>query len=250
MKKLLTYAVVIGTIVWSLGLGVSVQAASAAYVPTAGDVIKVNAADRPAVYIVGSDLKTYVFSTRNTYGSYYYDFSLLKNISQADFDEMTMGGNITVRPGSLIKFDNSNNAYAVVPGNKLCKLATDADAKILYGNDYAARVLMIQVSFVSNYTVDPSGALTKDSKLPDGTLIQYAGSPKTIYYIENGQKKLVSDEAFIANSLGTAIIVENVPTTMIYENGASITGKNAALSSVRLTNSSVTAPITEIIKNF
>ena len=143
MKKLLTYAVVIATIVWSMGMGALIPAASAAYAPVANDIVKVTGVNRPAVYIIGSDLKPYVFSTRNTYGAWFDNFSALKYISQAEFDALTLGGNVTLKPGSLLKFDNGDNIYAVVPGNKLCKLPADADAKTLYGANYASRALLI-----------------------------------------------------------------------------------------------------------
>jgi hypothetical protein len=89
--------------------------------------------------------------------------------------------------------------------------------------------------------------LNKDSKLPDGTLFNYVGST-TVYYVQNGQKKLVSNNAFVANSLGTAMIVDNVPTTMSFEDGVSIIGVDAVLGTIKLTNSSVTAPFTQSSK--
>ena len=244
MKKLLTYAVVISTIVWSMGLGALIPAASAAYAPVANDIVKVSnsSTGSSAVYIIKPDLKPYVFSTRNTYGSWLDDFSTLKYITQAEFDAMTLGGNVTVRTGNLIKFDNGASVYAVVPGNKLCKLPTaDADAKALYGANYAARVLLVQVSFVGNYTVDAACAMTASSKLPDGTLIKYVSS-SDIYYIENGLKRLVTNEAFLANGFKTANIVTDVATSMVYDAGTSITGKEAGLTTVTVTGA--TAPVT------
>lgn len=238
MKKLLTYAVVISTIVWSMGLGALIPAASAAYSPVANDVVKVTGANRPAVYIVGSDLKPYVFSTRNTFGSWFDNFNALKYITQTEFDAMTLGGNVTLKPGTLMKFDNGDNVYAVVPGNKLCKLSSDAAAKALYGINYAARVQLIQVAFVGNYTVDAACALDASSKLPNGTLIQYAGS-SDIYYIDNGVKRLVTNEAFLANGFKTANVVTNVPTTMTFDAGSSITGKEAGLTTVTLTGAPI-----------
>lgn len=241
MKKLLTYAVVIATIVWSMGLGALIPAASAAYTPVANDIVKVSnsSTGSSAVYIIKPDLKPYVFSTRNTYGSWFDNFNTLKYITQAEFDAMTLGGNVTVRPGNLIKFDNGASVYAVVPGNKLCKLPTaDADAKALYGANYAARVLLIQVSFVGNYTVDAACAMTATSKLPDGTLIQYVSS-SDIYYIENGLKRLVTNEAFLANGFKTANIVTGVATTVTYDTGTSITGLEAGLTTVTVTGAAV-----------
>lgn len=237
MKKLIAFSVAIATIVWSLGLGALIPAASAAYTPTAGDIIKVSAANRPGVYIVGADMKTYVFSTRSTYASWLDDFSSLKNITQTEFDALNLGGNVTVKPGSLIRFDNSDNVYVAVPGNKLCKLPTTvADAKALYGVDYEGRVLLIQVSFVGNYTVDPACALNRDSKLPDGSLIQYAGSSDT-YYLENGIKRLVNSEPFTANGFKRNNVIKNVAISMAYENGNPITGAELNISGVTMTNS-------------
>ena len=247
MKKLLAFSIAIATIVWSLGLGALIPAASAAYAPAAGDIIKVNAANRPGVYVVGADLKTYVFSTRSTYASWLDDFSSLKNISQFDFDNMTMGGNVTVKPGSLIKFDNSDNVYVAVPGNKLCKLPTAVkDAKALYGDNYESRVLLMQVSFVGNYTVDPACALNKDSKLPDGSLIQYAGSAAT-YYIENGLKRLVYSDQMILNGFKYSNIIYNVPASQTYPTGSAVVSKEAGLADFYLTNGS-RAPYVDFAK--
>jgi hypothetical protein len=246
MKKSLVGIVAIATIVWSLGLGALIPAVSAAYVPTAGDIIKINAANRSAVYVVGSDLKPYVFSTRSTYASWLDDFSALKNVTQADFDNMTMGGNVTVKPGSLIKFDNSDNVYVAVPGNKLCKLPTAAtDAKALYGDSYESRVLLIQGSFVGNYTVDPTCALDRDSKLPDGSLIQYAGS--ATYYIENGLKRLVYSDQMILNGFKYSNIIYNVPASKTYQTGSPVVSKEAGLADFFLTNNA-RAPFIDFAK--
>jgi len=247
MKKSLACIVAIATIVWSLGLGALIPAVSAAYVPAAGDIIKINAADRPAVYVVGADMKTYVFSTRSTYASWLDDFSSLKNISQADFDNIALGGNVTVKLGSLVRFDNSDNVYVAVPGNKLCKLpAAAADAKALYGDGYESRVLLVQGSFVGNYNVDPACALNKDSKLPDGSLIQYAGSAAT-YYLENGLKRLVSSDQMILNGFKTANIIKNVPASKTYEIGSPINSKETGIADFYFSNKT-RAPFVDFTK--
>lgn len=231
MKKFLTYGVVIATIVWSLGIGAIVpMAASAAYSPAAGDIIKV--ANNPAVYYIGSDLKRQLFSNRVTYGSWFDNFSGLKTIDQADFNTIDSGANVTVRPGTnLVKFDNSGAVYAVTPGAKLLPLVSGDAAKALYGTDWAKKIVVIQSSFEANYTKDTANALTTSSKLPDGSVIKYAGSD-SIYYIENGAKRLVTSDAFVANKLSDKFVVTNVPTSMTYADGSSVTGREDAIAGI------------------
>jgi len=233
MKKFLTYSVVIATIIWSLGLGALVpMAAQAAYTPVAGDIIK--AGTNPAVYYIGSDLKRQLFSNRVTYGSWFKDFTGLKNIAAADLPTES-GANVTVRPGTnLVKFDNSGAVYAVTPGAKLLPLVSGDAAKALYGTDWAKKIVVIQSSFEANYTKDTANALTTTSKLPDGSVIKYAGSD-SIYYITAGTKRLVTTDGFVANKLSDSFVVTNVPTTMTYTDGASVTAKEDAIAGISAT---------------
>jgi hypothetical protein len=234
MKKFLTYGVVIATIIWSLGIGAIVpMAASAAYSPAAGDIIKV--ATNPAVYYINSSLQRQLFSNRVTYGSWFNDFSGLKTIDQADFNNINSGTNVTVRPGtSLVKIDNGGAVYAVTPGAILLPIQSGDAAKALYGADWAKKIVIVQVAFESNYTKDASKMLTTTSKLPDGSVIKYAGSD-SVYYIENGTKRLVTSDGFVANKLSDKFVVTNVPTTMTYADGASVTAKEDAIAGISAT---------------
>ncbi len=240
MKKFLTYSVVIATIIWSLGLGALVPlAAQAAYTPVAGDIIK--AGTNPAVYYIGSDLKKQLFSNRVTYGSWFNDFTGLKNIATADLPTDS-GANVTVRPGtSLVKFDNSGAVYAVTPGAKLLPLVSGDAAKALYGTAWTLKLVTIQSSFEANYTKDVANALTTTSKLPDGSVIKYAGSD-SVYYIINGTKRLVTTDGFVANKLSDKFVISNVPTSMTYTDGASVTAKEDAIAGMATATTVVTTP--------
>ena len=97
MRKLLTYSVVVATIVWSLGLAAVVPLATAAYSPSAGDKIKT--ANNPAVYYIDSEGKRHLFSNEVTYWTWYsgtWANQGIKTISQDDFDNLGIGNNVTV----------------------------------------------------------------------------------------------------------------------------------------------------------
>lgn len=140
-------------------------------VSTQGSIIKVNATDRPAVYyVIGG--KKYLFVNRVTYSSWSSNagdnannFSTLKKISQAEFDSISTGGNLVVKPTWLIKFDDSPIVYAVGSGGKLYKLADLAAQKALFGS-YAPAV--IQSGFRDNYYDHGNsvGTLTASSQKP------------------------------------------------------------------------------------
>lgn len=221
MKKFLTYSVVVATIAWSMGIS-AVLPAAAAYTPTDGDLIKTAA--YPAVYYVSGG-KKYLFVNRVTFGTWRDDFSGLKVVSQADFDSISLGGNVTARPGvSLVKFDNSSIVYAVTPGAVLVKLADAAAQTALYGS---AAPIIIQSSFEANYTKS-SASLTATSNYPDGSLISNSG---TTYLVMSGALQAVSGDAFTANAFKTSY-VHSVSSISGYTVGSAITGKVSAVSDI------------------
>ena len=248
MRKLVTYAVVVATIVWSLGLA-AVVPASAAYTPMAGDLIKT--ATDSAVYYIDASGKRNLFVNAVTFWTWYSgswsalkmgnDSMTLKVLSQEDFDALTSGTHATVRPGTkLIKFQNSPKVYVVSTGNVLREVS-DAVAKELFGADYATKKLItIQNGFETDYS--KGAALASGDALPDGSLIKYTGS-EDIYYIQDGMKRMVSSDAFIANGFMASSVV-TVATSMSYDAGDSITSEEAALTTVAGSSSTTTPPTT------
>lgn len=233
MKKFLTYSVVAATIAWSMGIS-AVLPAAAAYSAADGDVIKVAAKDRPAVYYVSGG-KKYLMVNRVTYSTWASaigdtadNFTGLKAISQADFDAISTGGNITVRPGtSLIKFDDSSVVYAVGTDAKLYKLADSAAQTALYGS---AAPITIQSGFRSNYYDNGNAVatLTSTSMYPSGTLIK--ASTGDTYLVDGTNKRAVSTDAFTANGFKSTN-VRTVTDLTAYGTGTALTSKESAISS-------------------
>jgi len=85
IKKLLTYSLVVTTMVWSVGLLATPLAVGAA---VSGDLIKLTCATGAdvndpcrAVYYLGADGKRYVFPNEKTFSTWYSDFSGVQEVS-------------------------------------------------------------------------------------------------------------------------------------------------------------------------
>jgi hypothetical protein len=144
------------------GLAVAyVSLATAATVPfTTGDLIK---ASTPAVYYYAEDGKRYVFPTEKTYFSWYKDFSAVKTITDAELAAVSLGGNVTYRPGvQLLKLTSDPKVYAVDAGKTLRWVSNVGTAKLLYGDSWAQEVHDLPDPFFINYVVGNALTLSTD----------------------------------------------------------------------------------------
>ena len=159
LKRIFTVSVVVMTIFWAVGL--------AAFVPTAqavtfssGDLIK---ASTPAVYYYASDGKRYVFPNEKTFKTWYSDFSSVKTITDAELGAITIGGNVTYKPGvKLVKITTDPKVYAVAANGTLRWVSTEAVAIALYGASWGTLVQDVSDAFFVNYTVGTAIAAAAD----------------------------------------------------------------------------------------
>lgn len=124
-----------------------------------GDLIKL--ANNSAVYLIKDDGQKHLFVNSPTFWSYYSggwnslklndQFVYIKELSQATFDSIPVGKNVTIKPGAkLVKFQNSPRVYIVFGSAKL-KQVSDQIALNLYGYNWGSRVTTIQNGFESDY---------------------------------------------------------------------------------------------------
>ena len=124
-----------------------------------GDLIKLT--NDPAVYMIGDDGKKHLYVNAPTFWSYYrgsWGNLILDNknvyikiISQANFDEIDIGKNITMKPGAkLVKFQNSPRIYSVFGSAKL-RYMSDQTVANLYGYNWGNKVITLQNGFESDY---------------------------------------------------------------------------------------------------
>lgn len=188
-------------------MGMPVNPAKAVTV-SAGDLVK---ASGPAVYYYASNGKRYVFPTEKTYRTWYPDFSTIKVITDAELASIQIGGNIVYRPGTrLAKITTDPKTYAVGPKGVLHWITSEAVAISMYGSTWASMIDDIPDAFFTNYTY---GSDIVSAQHPDSTLIKYAGS-NDIYVLEDGEKRLISDEAaFMANGFMGGFVLTIADTT-------------------------------------
>ncbi len=232
LKKAFSTFVTLTTITWSVGAGSLVfpNVALAATL-SAGDLIK---ASGPAAYYYGADGKRYVFPHEKQFFSWFKDFSSVKTITDAELAAISIGGNVTERPGTkLVKITTDPKTYAVTQGGVLHWIQSEAIAKALYGDNWNQRVIDVPDAFFVNYTV---GSAVATNVHPDGTLIQMAGDSNW-YVVWGGMKrKLASDAVFSANGFDKQWVIT---TPIVYGNDSDVTGSESVLANVVVTASAV-----------
>ena len=149
LRKFFASSVMVMTVVVMSGLAAPVATKAAAQ---AGDLIKKDGLS--AVYYLGQDGKRYVFPNEATYKSWYNDFSGVVTVSADELANYPLGANVVVRPGTyLVKITTDPKVYAVEGNGVLRWVQTETDAKALYGENWAKRVIDVADSFFTNYTI-------------------------------------------------------------------------------------------------
>lgn len=121
----------------------------------AGSLIKTES--NSSVYYCGADGKRYVFPNLQTYSTWYEDFSTVKTISSANLAKISLGGNVTYRPGvKLVKITTDPRVYAVDLQGTLRLLITPQIAEKYYGVDWTKKVEDVPDVFFFDYKIGDS----------------------------------------------------------------------------------------------
>src|SRR3989339_127265 len=191
-----------------------------------GDLIKSSLST--SVYYYGSDNKRHLFPNEKTYRSWYADWSGIKLIPNSQLQGISLGANVTVRPGTvLLKIETDPKVYAVEPGGLLRWVTTQERARLLYGADWNKQIIDVPLIYWVDYTF---GTDIATDTHPTGTLVKYDSSAN-VYYILGTEKRLFTGAAFEANRYQSKY-VESIPETLSYANGIDITGAEAGLVNI------------------
>lgn len=121
---------------------------------TSGQLIKGSGA---AVYYCGADGKRYVFANSKVYYSWYSDFSGVQTISDSALASITIGGNVTYKPGTrLVKITSDPTVYVVDAGGVLRPIASENAAAAIYGAGWNKMVDDLPDAFFVNYRLGDS----------------------------------------------------------------------------------------------
>ncbi len=106
-----------------------------------------------AVYYYATDGKRHAFTNDKVYFSWFTDFSTVKEVSPEFLSSLTLGKNVTYRPGvKMVKFQTSPQVYAVAKGGVLRAVLNESVAAALYGATWNKQIDDISDVFYKNYT--------------------------------------------------------------------------------------------------
>jgi hypothetical protein len=228
-----TYTATAAGVVVSQSVSVVFTAPGAPVIPgetpislSVGDLIKSSLSS--TVYYYGSDGKRHIFPNEKTYKSWYVDWSNIKIVPASQLQGISLGKNVTIRPGTvLVKIQTDSKVYAVEPSGLLRWIPTETRAATLYGSNWAQRVIDVPVVFWGDYTFGSD--ITVD-KHPTGALIQYTGTTEK-YYIQGTEKRLISTAGFTANRFQSSNVI-SVPTSITYTTGTPLTAEETSLTRI------------------
>jgi len=134
----------------------------------------------PNNYYVGSNLKRYVFTTQQTYFTWYPASARIKKIDRKKLEAIPLGGNVTYRPGMrIITFATDPTHYVVGHGGTLHE-ATSSQLNGYYGKNWKERVDVLEEYYLPDYRMEGSIRLSSSYS----PLEEYASS-KTISHDKN-----------------------------------------------------------------
>ncbi len=140
----------IAAAVWSLSALFLAKPAQAAGCPS-GTLIK---GSLSAVYYCGADGKRYVFTNDKAYMTWYGDFSGVQQVTDDELASITIGGNVTYRPGvKMLKIQSDPKTYVVSHGGTLRLVPDEACAASLYGQNWNTLIDDISDAFFVNYKI-------------------------------------------------------------------------------------------------
>lgn len=153
-----------------------------------GTLIKSDAGT--AVYILGLDGYRHAFPTEREFISWSLSFDDVETVDDATLAAYSLGGNVTIRPGTyLVKLQTNPKVFAVEPSGILRWVSSESVAIQLYGTDWASRVVDVSDAFWGNYTV---GENIETAVHSDGTVLTRSGIR---YYVVDATVAELDDEA-------------------------------------------------------
>ncbi|MFA5946156.1 MAG: hypothetical protein WC802_04590 [Patescibacteria group bacterium] len=205
-KRALSAAVAAATIAFSIGAGVLVNPGTT-QAASAGDLIR--SASLSTVYYYGYDGMRYTFPNVSTYKSWYMtasgapDFSHVMTVSDSTISDITLGGNVEMRPGTYwVKVTSDPKVYAVARNGMMHWIESEAVAVGYAGSDWNQRITDVPDVFFTDYTV---GTSLMTSTAYNGMLYSKAGNT---YLAWDGAKRLVSTAGFSANGFNTMFVMD------------------------------------------
>lgn len=118
-----------------------------------GEFNKLKQSDKNDIYYYGADGKKYIFPDEATYQSWFATISPsdIMKLSLADLYKTPIGGNVTLRPGTLMQTPTDPNIYLVVKNGQISAFNDQTLSTKLYGENWQKSVISIANFYFTNY---------------------------------------------------------------------------------------------------
>ena len=120
--------------------------------PTTSKIL-IKSKTSPSIYYLGADGKRYIFYNADIYSTWYKNFSSVKTILPKELGGIPLGGNVTYRPGTLVKIQTDPYVYAVDKGAVLRLVLNEKTAASIFGQKWASKIKVIPEFLFTNYRV-------------------------------------------------------------------------------------------------
>jgi len=170
-----------------------------------GDLI--TAPNSHAIYYLNADKKRVIFPDKQTFLSWYEDFSAIKTVSKELLEKFPLSGyNATIRPGTwLITIPTSTQVWTVSnPNNLHWLLDGEEQVELLFGKDWKDRLVDIPEYYYVNYK---QGADIEGTQAYPAGLVVKAVSNGQYYLVDHNGQRLISEDGFKANRFQERFVV-------------------------------------------
>jgi len=116
---------------------------------------KLKRSDKNDIYYYAADGKRYIFPTIETFHSWFKDI-LPEDIREYDLNQLyqtPLGGNVTLRPGTLMQTPTDTNIYLVVKNGQISPINDQLLLTKLFGADWQKKVVNLPNFYFTNYKV-------------------------------------------------------------------------------------------------
>ncbi|MCB9802993.1 DUF4215 domain-containing protein [Candidatus Nomurabacteria bacterium] len=148
------------------------------------------ASQDPRVYYINQESKRYYIPNLATFYTWFNNFNSLQTLDQVTLNNSyPYLGRLTVKPGNLVKFQDSNKVYAVEP-NKTLRWITSANIFSDFGYDFN-KIVNLPAEDFSYYTIGEN--ITSSDIHPSGQLLKHGSYPQ-VFYVQDGIEYWIKDQ--------------------------------------------------------
>jgi len=125
------------------------------YWPQESEISKLRRNEKDYIYYYAADSKRYVFPDMSVFKSWFGDYPLDK-IMFASIDAMSqsaLGGNVTVRPGSLLQSPTLLNTFIVVKNGLIRPISDEKLLTQFFGDNWKNSVYVLPDYYFSGYVI-------------------------------------------------------------------------------------------------